>query len=146
MNGAIHPGHHLKIQVERTDPHKLLNSHGSIRTTQPDTAAPQSLPQTSMPDEFDYSATISNLDIRENLPAVDPENLSSADVLQILLYLFQSKPGFIDRGHELNNRETAWINAILYRLKPTVDENGMDGFVVEKVGSSMDKMAELRKT
>lgn len=99
-----------------------------------------------MPDEFDYSATISNLDIRENLPAVDPENLSSTDVLQILLYLFQSKPGFIDRGHELNNRETAWINAILYRLKPTVDENGMDGFVVEKVGSSMDKMAELRKT
>ena len=99
-----------------------------------------------MPDEFDYSATISNLDIRENLPAVDPENLSSADVLQILLYLFKSKPGFIDRGHELNNRETAWINATLYRLKPTVDENGMDGFVVEKVGSSMDKMAELRKT
>ena len=56
-----------------------------------------------MPDEFDYSATITNLDIRENLPAVDPENLSSADVLQILLYLFQRKPGFIDRGHELNN-------------------------------------------
>ena len=99
-----------------------------------------------MPDEFDYSATITNLDIRENLPAVDPENLSSADVLQILLYLFQRKPGFVDLGHELNNRETAWINAILYRLKPTADENGMEGFVIEKVGSSMDKMAELRKT
>ena len=99
-----------------------------------------------MPNEFDYSATITNLDIRENLPAVDPENLSPADVLLILLHLFQSKPDFIDRGHELNNRETAWINAILYRLKPIMDENGKDGFVVEKVGSSMDKMAELRKT
>ena len=52
----------------------------------------------------------------------------------------------IDRGHEQNNRQTAWINAVLYRLKPTVDENGMDGFEVEKVGSSMDKMAELRET
>ena len=99
-----------------------------------------------MPDEFDYSATITTLDIRENLPSVDPENLSASDVLDILLYVFKTKAGFIDRGHEQNNRETAWINAVLYRLKPTVDEIGMDAFEVEKVGSSMDKMAELRET
>ena len=97
-----------------------------------------------IPEEFDYSASISSMDIRENLPSIDPECLAESDVLEILLYLFNQKPGFIDRGHELNNRDTAWVNAYLFRLKSATVENGMDGFVVETVGSSMDKMAELR--
>ena len=97
-----------------------------------------------IPADCDYSASITSMDIRENFPAIDPECLSESDVLEILLYLFNQKPGFIDRGHELNNRDTAWVNAYLFRLKSTTDESGMDGFVVETVGSSMDKMAELR--
>ena len=97
-----------------------------------------------IPEDFDYSASISNMDIRENFASIDPECLAESDVLEILLYLFNQKPGFIDRGHELNNRDTAWVNAYLFRLKSATVENGMDGFVVETVGSSMDKMAELR--
>ena len=98
-----------------------------------------------MNETFDYSASISAIDIRESLPSVDPENLSAEDVLAILLYLFQKKPGFIDRGHEINNRETAWVNAFLFRLKPDIDADGVECFVVETVGSSVDKMAELRE-
>ena len=98
----------------------------------------------AMPEDFDYSASISSMDIREWLPSIDPDNLSASDVLEILLYLFKQKPGFIDRGHELNNRETAWVNAYLFRLKPHIDDNGLEGFVGETVGSSADKMAELR--
>lgn len=97
-----------------------------------------------MPEDFDYSASITSMDVRETFPSIDPENLSEKDVLEILLYLFEQKPGFVDRGHELNNRDTAWVNAYLFRLKPTTDDNGMDRFMVETVGSSMDKMAELR--
>ena len=97
-----------------------------------------------MPEDFDYSASITSMDVRETFPSIDPENLSERDVLAILLYLFEKKAGFVDRGHELNNRETAWVNAYLFRLKFTTDANGMDGFIVETVGSSMDKMAELR--
>jgi len=97
-----------------------------------------------MPDDFDYSASITSMDVRETFPSIDPENLSEKDVLEILLYLFEQKPGFVDRGHELNNRDTAWVNAYLFRLKPTTDDNGGDRFMVETVGSSMDKMAELR--
>ena len=96
-----------------------------------------------MPEGFDYSACISKMDVREWLPTIDPDNLSPKDVLEILLYLFHQKPGFVDRGHERNNQETAWVNAYLFRLKPQIDANGMEGFVVETVGSSMDKMAEL---
>ena len=98
----------------------------------------------TVPEDFDYSAFITSMDVRELLPTIDPEDLSPADVLEILLHLFQQKPGFIDRGHELNNRDTAWINAYLFRLKPHVNDQGMEGFLVETVGSSMDKMAELR--
>ena len=35
------------------------------------------------------------MDVRENLPFVDPENLSSQDVLEVLLHLFRQKPGFL---------------------------------------------------
>ena len=37
-----------------------------------------------MQNDFDYSASISFMDVRENLPSVDPENLSPQDVLDIL--------------------------------------------------------------
>ena len=97
-----------------------------------------------IPEDFDYSASISMMDIRENLPFVDPENLSSQDVLEVLLHLFRQKPGFVDRGHEINNKETAWVNAFLFRLKPDIDHDGVETFVVEIIGSSVDRMATLR--
>lgn len=97
-----------------------------------------------MPDDFDYSATISFLEVREALPFVDPDNLSPLNVIDILLYLFQQKPGFVDRGHEVNNKETAWVNAYLFRLRPVIHEGGQEFFEVETVGSSVDKMAKLR--
>ncbi|MAR05656.1 MAG: hypothetical protein CL862_00935 [Cyanobium sp. NAT70] len=95
-------------------------------------------------DDFDYSASISWMDIREFFPFIDPENLSPQDVVDILLHLFRQKPGFVDRGHETNNRETAWVNAFLFRLNPGFNEYGMESFTVETIGSSVDKMAELR--
>ena len=101
---------------------------------------------TMAPDDVDYAGSITFMDIREDLPMVDPENLSPQNVLEILLYIFQKKPGFIDRGHEVNNRETAWINAFLFRLKPDIGVDGMECFVVETVGSSVDKMAALRES
>ena len=97
-----------------------------------------------MPEDFDYSASISVLEVREALPGIDPEALSPQNVLEILLYLFGQKPGFIDRGHEVNNKETAWVNAYLFRLKPVISEGGDECFEVETVGSSVDKMAKLR--
>jgi hypothetical protein len=98
----------------------------------------------SVPEDFDYSASISVLEVREALPGIDPEALSPQNVLEILLYLFGQKPGFIDRGHEVNNKETAWVNAYLFRLKPVIREGGEECFEVETVGSSVDKMAKLR--
>ena len=98
-----------------------------------------------IPEDFDYSASISMMDVRENLPFVDPENLSSEDVLEVLLHLFRQKPGFVDRGHEINNKETAWVNAFLFRLKPGIDHDGVETFVVEVIGSSVDRMANLRR-
>ena len=97
-----------------------------------------------IPEDFDYSASISMMDVRENLPFVDPENLSSQGVLEVLLHLFRQKPGFVDRGHEINNKETAWVNAFLFRLKPGIDHDGVEIFVVEVIGSSVDRMANLR--
>ena len=96
-----------------------------------------------MPDDFDYSASITIMDVREFFPGIDPENLAPQDVVSILLHLFRQKPGFVDRGHEANNRETAWVNAFLFRLKRGVDDNGMESFVVENIGSSVDKMTAL---
>jgi len=84
------------------------------------------------------------MDIRENLPFIDPESLSPQDVLAVLLHLFQQKPGFIDRGHEINNKETAWVNAFLFRLTHANEQDGMEAFVVEVIGSSVDRMANLR--
>jgi hypothetical protein len=98
-----------------------------------------------IPEDFDYSASISMMDVRENLPFIDPENLSSQDVLEVLLHLFRQKPGFVDRGHEINNKETAWVNAFLFRLKPGIDHDGVETFVVEVIGSSVDRMANLRR-
>ena len=97
-----------------------------------------------IPEDFDYSASISLMDIRENLPFIDPEDLSSQDVLEILLHLFRKKPGFIDRGHEINNKETAWVNAFLFRLTPAIDHDAREAFVVEVIGSSVDRMTSLR--
>jgi len=74
---------------------------------------------------------------------IDPECLSRQDVLSILLHLFDQKPGFVDRGHDVNNAETAWVNAYLFRLRPGRDDQGLEGFVVECIGSSVDRMAEL---
>jgi hypothetical protein len=97
-----------------------------------------------MANDFDYSAQISFMDIRENLPAIDPENVSAQQVVEVLLYLMRQKVGFRDRGHEVNNKETAWINGFLLRLKPIIDDNGIQAFVVESMGSSMDKIALLK--
>ena len=96
--------------------------------------------------DFDYSAQILFMDVREYLPAIDPENLSKQHVLQILLYLMNQKDGFLDRGHEENNEETAWINGFLLKLVPETDENGMQRFLVQSIGSSMDKIALLKET
>ena len=97
-----------------------------------------------MTKDFDHSAQISFMDIRENLPAIDPENVSAPHVVEILLYLMRQKVDFRDRGHEINNKETAWINGFLLRLKPIIDDNGIQAFVVETMGSSMDKIAQLK--
>ena len=96
-----------------------------------------------VPEDFDYSASISFLEIRDQLPAIDPESLGVQDVLAILLHLFHQKPGFVDRGHDLNNTETAWVNAYLFRLRPASVYQGLEGYVVECIGSSVDRMAEL---
>lgn len=72
---------------------------------------------TMAPINVDHSGSITFMDIREDLPMLDPENLPPQNVLEILLYLFKKKPDFIDRGHEINNRKTAWVNAYLFRLK-----------------------------
>ena len=97
-----------------------------------------------MTNDFDYSAQISFMDIRENLPAIDPEDVSAQQVVEILLYLMRQKVDFRDRGHEVNNKETAWINGYLLRLKPIIDDNGIQAYVVETMGSSMDKIALLK--
>ena len=56
----------------------------------------------------------------------------------------RQKVNFQDRGHEVNNKETAWINGFLLRLKPVIDDNGIQAFVVKTMGSSMDKIALLK--
>lgn len=94
-----------------------------------------------MSDELEILLTISFMDVGEIFPFIDPERLDPNDVLEILLHLFHQTPGFVNRGHETNNSETAWVNGYLYRLR----DNCMDGFVVENIGSSVDKMATLRE-
>ena len=51
-----------------------------------------------MTNDFDYSAQISFMDIRENLPAIDPENVSAQQVVEVLLYLMRQKVDFRDRA------------------------------------------------
>ena len=97
-----------------------------------------------MLDDFDYSGQISFMDVREYLPAIDPESLSKEQVLQILLYVMNQKENFLDRGHEENNEETAWINGFLLKLMPDIDRDGIQRFLVQCIGSSVDKIALLK--
>ena len=92
---------------------------------------------------FDVATTgsMSYLDVRDQLPLIDPENLSPQDVLTILLHLFQQQPGFVDRGHEVNNKETAWVNGFLFRL---LNDAAAERLSIEEVGSSVDKISALR--
>ena len=92
---------------------------------------------------FDVATTgsMSYLDVRDQLPSIDPENLSPQDVLTILLHLFRQQPGFVDRGHEVNNKETAWVNGFLFRLQNDVTAERLS---IEEVGSSVDKISALR--
>ena len=92
---------------------------------------------------FDVATTgsMSYLDVRDQLPSIDPENLSPQDVLTILLHLFQQQPGFVDRGHEVNNKETAWVNGFLFRLQ---NDATVERLSIEEVGSSVDKISALR--
>ena len=92
---------------------------------------------------FDVATTgsMSYLDVRDQLPSIDPENLSPQDVLAILLHLFQQQPGFVDRGHEVNNKETAWVNGFLFRLQ---NDATAERLSIEEVGSSVDKISALR--
>ena len=94
-----------------------------------------------MPVVSGESLSISFMDVREAFPYIDPERLSPGDVLDILLRAFHQIQGFVDLGHETNNRETAWVNGYLYRLK----DNGLESFVLENIGSSVDKMDALRE-
>ena len=94
-----------------------------------------------MTNDFDYSAQISFMDIRENLPAIDPENVSAQQVVEVLLYLMRQKVDFRDRGHEVNNKETAWVNGFLFRLQ---NDATAERLSIEEVGSSVDKISALR--
>ena len=87
------------------------------------------------------NGSLSYMDVRDQLPSIDPENLSSQDVLTILLHLFQQQPGFVDRGHEVNNKETAWVNGFLFRLH---NDAAAEQFSIEELGSSVDKISALR--
>ena len=92
---------------------------------------------------FDVSTTgsLSYLDVRDQLPSIDPEALSPQDVLTILLHLFHQQPGFVDRGHEVNNKETAWVNGFLFRLH---NDSAAERLSIEEIGSSVDKISALR--
>ena len=92
---------------------------------------------------FDVPTTgsMSYLDVRDELPSIDPEDLSPQDVLQILLHLFHQQPGFVDRGHQINNKETAWVNGFLFRIHNDIVTERLS---IENIGSSVDKIAALR--
>ena len=92
---------------------------------------------------FDVATTgsLSYLDVRDQFPSIDPENLSPQDVLTIVLHLLEQQPGFVDRGHEVNNKETAWVNGFLFRLHSNATEERLS---IEEIGSSVDKIAALR--
>ena len=94
-----------------------------------------------MPFDSATTGSLSYMDVRDQLPSIDPENLSSQDVLTILLHLFQQQPGFVDRGHEVNNKDTAWVNGFLFRLH---NDAAAEQFSIEELGSSVDKISALR--
>lgn len=73
-----------------------------------------------MPVDSGESLSISFMDVKEAFPYIDPERLIPSDVLDILLREFHQIQGFVDFGHEANNRETAWVNGYLYRQKTMV--------------------------
>lgn len=97
-----------------------------------------------MENDFDYTGQILFMDVREYLPTIDPESLSKKHTLQILLYIMNQKENFHDRGHEENNEETAWVNGYLLKLVPDIDRDGMQRFLVQCIGSSVDKIAMLK--
>ena len=92
---------------------------------------------------FDVATTgsMSYLDVRDRLPSIDRENLSPQDVMTIILHLFQQQPGFVDRGHEVNNKETAWVNGFLFRLQNDATAKRLS---IEEDVSSVDKVSALR--
>ena len=94
-----------------------------------------------MPFDVSTTGSLSYLDVRDQLPSIDPENLSSKDILTILLHLFQQQPGFVDRGHEVNNKETAWVNGFLFRIH---NDAVAEKISIEEIGSSVDKISALR--
>ena len=92
---------------------------------------------------FDVATTgsMSYLDVRDQLPSIDPENLSPQDVLTILLHLFQQQTGFFDRDHEVNNKVTAWVSGFLFRLQNDATAKRLS---IEEDVSSVDKVSALR--
>jgi hypothetical protein len=97
--------------------------------------------QVTVPFDVATTGSMSYLDVRDQLPSIDPENLTPQDVLNILLHLFHQQPGFVDRGHELNNKETAWVNGFLFRIH---NDAASEKLSIEEIGSSVDKIAALR--
>ena len=91
--------------------------------------------------DVETTGTLSYLDVRDQLPSIDPENLFPQDVLNILLHLFHQQPGFVDRGHEVNNKQTAWVNGYLFRL---YSDSAAERLSIEEIGSSVDKISALR--
>ena len=91
--------------------------------------------------DVETTGTLSYLDVRDQLPSIDPENLFPQDVLTILLHLFHQQPSFVDRGHEVNNKETAWVNGYLFRLH---NDAAAERLYIEEIGSSVDKISALR--
>ena len=97
--------------------------------------------KSTVPFAVNTTGSLSYLDVRDQLPSIDPEDLSPQDVLTILLYLFHQQPGFVDRGHEVNNNETAWVNGFLFRIH---NDAAAERLSIEEIGSSVDKIAALR--
>ena len=97
--------------------------------------------QVTVPFDVATTGSMSYLDVRDQLPSIDPENLTPQDVLNILLHLFHQQPGFVDRGHELNNKETAWVYGFLFRIH---NDAASEKLSIEEIGSSVDKIAALR--
>ena len=95
----------------------------------------------SVPFDSATPRSMSYMDVRDELPAIDPEDLSAQDALTIVLHLFRQQPGFVDRGHEVNNKETAWVNGFLFRVNNDVVNERLS---IENIGSSVDKISKLR--